>query len=173
MVASPLGGLQIIAVHLNELPGQRAQIVDSDCPNHVKDEVNAWGMVERIVSLPLAQAVELFNSEAKRLAVFMQVELALDEPHPFFTSPGLGDRLSETLRHLWWYYFRDQGWTRLKQCQVCHAWFVDPAKNKSTTRCSPACTRKWWTRSRRRQEGHKQYTKRTNQRGGAHSTKTR
>ena len=81
--------------------------------------------------------------------------------------------MSETLRHLWWYYFRDQGWTRLKQCQVCHAWFVDLAKNKSTTRCSPACTRKWWTRSRRRQEGHKQYTKRTNQRGGAHSTKTR
>jgi hypothetical protein len=173
VLASPLGGLQVIAAHLNELPGQRAQVVESGCPNHVKGEVAAWEIVERIVSLPLAHAAELFNSEAKRLAVFMQVELAPEEPHPFLASPGSGDRLSETLRHLWWYYFRDQGWTRLKRCPVCLAWFVDTAKNKSTTRCSTACTAKWWTRSRRKQEGHKQYTTSATQPGGSHGTKRR
>jgi len=82
VLASPLGGLQIIAAHLNELSGQRAQLIESDCPSHIKDEVDAWEKAEHIVMQPLAQAVELFNTEASRLPMLVQVELVQGERGP-------------------------------------------------------------------------------------------
>jgi hypothetical protein len=158
VLASPLGGLQVIAAHLNELPGQRAQAVNlkgSDWATHLKDEVDAWRWAEHLVTQPLAQAVDLFNAQARQLPVLMQVELAPKDPHSFLAPLDRGgDRQGDMLRHLWWYYFHGNVWTRLKRCPVCRAWFVDTSKNKVTARCSARCTAQWWSRSRRKEAGH-------------------
>ena len=169
VLASPLGGLQVIAAHLNELPGQRAQVVESDCPRHVKDEVDAWERAERIVSQPLVEAVDLFNGEAKMLPMFVQVELVQDETSTFIASREKhGDQREDMLRHLWWYYFPKNEWRRLKNCPVCHNWFVDMSKNRVTARCSSECTAQWWNRDRRKEAGHTLKTK-----GGKYGTKRR
>ena len=168
VLASPLGGLQVIAAHLNELPDQRAQVVESDCPSHVKDEVAAWERAERIVTAqPLAQAVEMFNSEARACPMHLQVELVQDETSTFIASQERhGDRRGDVLRYLWWYYFPKNEWRRLKNCPVCQSWFVDTSKNRVTVRCSSACTAKWWNRDRRKEAGHTH-----TQKGGSHGTK--
>jgi hypothetical protein len=43
---------------------------------------------------------------------------------------------------------------RLKRCPQCQRWFVDVSRNCKATRCSMACTNKWWTRERRMAAGH-------------------
>lgn len=44
---------------------------------------------------------------------------------------------------------------RFKRCPQCKRWFVDESKNRTGVRCSAACTNKWWTRARRRANGHR------------------
>lgn len=152
---SPLGGLQILAAHLNQLPGLRAELDQPGCPAHFKDEVAAWERVEDIITHSPAQAVDLFNEQAKHLPMLLQVEWALEEPAPFIASlKKSGDQHGEALRHLWWYYFRGKGWTRIRRCPVCFSWFVDTSKNRVTVRCSSACTAKWWSRDRRKNANH-------------------
>lgn len=156
VLASPLGGLQIIAGHLNELTGLRSQFVESDRPSFVKDEVEAWELAERIVSQPLAQAVDLYNGEARKLPMLVQVELVQGETSTFLASQEKhGDRRGDVLRHLWWYYFPKNDWRRLKNCPVCRNWFVDTSKNRVTARCSSECTAHWWSRDRRKAAGHR------------------
>jgi hypothetical protein len=46
---------------------------------------------------------------------------------------------------LWEVFYRRLDLTRLKECTVCHKWFVDHSKNKSKVRCSTACTSKRWS----------------------------
>lgn len=156
VLASPLGGLQIIAGHLNELTGLRSQFVESDRPSFVKDEVDAWELAERIVSQPLAQAVDLFNEEARSLPMLLQAELVQGETSTFIASSAKhGNRREDVLRNLWWYYFPKNDWRRLKNCLVCHNWFVDTSKNRVTVRCSSECTAQWWSRTRRKEAGHR------------------
>lgn len=167
---SPLGGLQILAAHLNELPGQRAQMLDPDCPTYLREEIAAWEVVEHIVTRPLPQAVDLFNAQARLLPMLLQVELVQGDPAPFIAScETRSDRRGEVLRPLWWYYFRKNGWARLKTCPVCDVWFVDVSKNRVTARCSSACTAKWWSREKRKEAGHTL----TPKGGKSHGTKRR
>ena len=133
----------------------------------VAREAEAWGVAEEIVSLSsLSQASRAFTRYCKDHPVTMFAEYpVMDiEKARFVESPlkppniGLTSRneIGNALCHLARYYFVDQGWVRLKRCQLCKTWFVDTTKNKSTARCSTSCTNRWWDRNRRRQEGHKQ-----------------
>lgn len=46
---------------------------------------------------------------------------------------------------LWEVFYRSIDLTRLKNCPICHRWFVDHSKNKTKIRCSAACTSKRWS----------------------------
>lgn len=46
---------------------------------------------------------------------------------------------------LWEVFYRAIDLTRLKNCPICHRWFVDHSKNKTKIRCSAACTSKRWS----------------------------
>ena len=173
VVNSPFRGLQMLASHLNELPGLQAELADPDCPGHTREEVKAWEKVVQILSKPLPQAIDRFNAEAKRLPMVLQVELAQDEPHPVLAvHHRRGEQRAKALRLLWWHLFHDRGWSRLKPCHVCGTWFVDLAKNKVTTRCSAACTAKWWSRDRRKASGHNVIPA-NKKKGGSHVAKKR
>jgi len=56
--------------------------------------------------------------------------------------------------YLWEYFFRNNGWERLKQCPRCGKWFVDDSRNKKKERCSLHCTNRWWSWGRRKEAGH-------------------
>jgi hypothetical protein len=162
VLMSPLGGLQAIASWLNQLPGLRTELAYPDCPSHISEEVEAWTLAESIASGSPAKGMERFNAEAAHHPVHLSIEMApidvegTEEPRPFLAPLNrTGDTKGKVLRDLWWYYFRGQGWERLKRCQVCAAWFVDTTKNKSMVRCSAGCTSKWWTRDQRKAHGHK------------------
>jgi hypothetical protein len=162
ILMSPLGGLQTIASHLNELPGLRTELAYPECPPHITDEIEAWALAESIVSGSPAEGMERFNVEAAQHPVRLSIEMApvnvegTEEPRPFLAPLNrASDTRGKVLRDLWWYYFRGQGWERLKRCQVCGTWFVDTTKNKSMVRCSARCTTKWWTRDQRKAHGHK------------------
>lgn len=157
---SQFAGLQAIADNLNGLPDLRIEIAERDCPQIRRDEFEAWQFAETIVSAPsLFEASKTFTPIAIDNPVALFVEIWEGEkPHTGVTSLNV---IGDALRHLWLYYFQDGGWERLKRCSVCPNWFVDIAKNKSTARCSASCTAKWWSRSRRKEQGHKQSTKRT------------
>jgi len=175
VLASPLGGLQVIAAHLNQLPGQRAQCQEPDCPEHIKEEVHTWEFAERVVTQSLAQGVELFNAEARHTPMFLQVEHVQGEASTFLASCEMrDDRRGDVLRHLWWYYFHAKVGVRLKRCPVCQNFFVDTSKNRVTVRCSTACTDEWWTRARRKDAGHKlNSAARTHKGGKSHGAKKR
>ena len=55
---------------------------------------------------------------------------------------------------LWEMFYRNLDLTRLKNCSVCHRWFVDHSKNKSKTRCSARCTSRRWSWEARKKAGH-------------------
>lgn len=131
------GGLQHIADRLRGLPDLHP--VD-------KETVAAWALVEAIVNAPSrASAAELFTKAASQYPVTMVVEYPV---HAIVSSRDAG---GSALWHLWRFYFQDVGWLRLKRCLLCQAWFVDTSKNRSTARCSDACTWKWWSRNRRKE----------------------
>jgi hypothetical protein len=75
--------------------------------------------------------------------------------------------------HLWEYFFRNNGWERLKQCPQCGKWFVDDSRNKKKERCSVQCTDRWWSWGRRREAGHHQWGKSQKLRKKAFSHKRR
>lgn len=168
VLRSKLGGLQVIASHLNQFTDEG--IISSN-EKEMKEMVEAWKMVEAIVSCSsLEEASACFNVQAKKQAVYMYVEYPVkgieknkngleqfvDYPHSPPNAAIAADSTSGTaLWHLWLFYFRDDGWLRLKRCPVCRTWFVDTSKNKSTRRCSEKCTWRYWSRDRRKEEHSK------------------
>ena len=68
----------------------------------------------------------------------------------FRTETTTGSILS-----LIWRIFINGDWKRFKQCPQCKKWFVDKTRNKKKDRCSAHCTWQWWSRERRKEEGHK------------------
>jgi hypothetical protein len=66
---------------------------------------------------------------------------------------------------LWQSYFLENGWRRLKNCPVCHKWFVDHTSDMRKARCSDPCTNRWWNYDRRKEAG---YSRCKN--GGYHGT---
>jgi len=52
------------------------------------------------------------------------------------------------------YFPPGDGWQRLKRCPQCNKWFYDRTRNKKRDRCSRHCTWLWWSRERRKEEGH-------------------
>jgi predicted RNA-binding Zn ribbon-like protein len=58
-------------------------------------------------------------------------------------------------RTLLTYVAGDPQWARLKRCEQCTRWFVDTSRSNIARRCSPDCTSRWWTRTRRRAAGHR------------------
>jgi hypothetical protein len=169
---SPLGGLQVIADNLNDLPDLRTLVAGRDCDPLEKENCETWTLAETIVSEPsLSRASKKFNRHAQNHPVTMFVEYPVmgikkgSEPEadrssaknkePPHTAVASRDAIGTALWHLWLFYFQDYGWERLKRCAVCPRWFVDMSKNRKTARCSSACTWKWWSRDRRKNAGHR------------------
>lgn len=146
---SPFDGLWAIAAHLNGLPDLGVEAPGRDYPLALHESFTAWTLAKSIVSASsLVQAGKTFTDYAAQHPVNMYVEVTEETPRTAFSSR---DEIGTALWHLWLFYFRDHGWERLKPCPICHIWFVDTSKNRSTARCSSACTWKWWSRSRRKQ----------------------
>jgi hypothetical protein len=64
---------------------------------------------------------------------------------PFSVVTGTGKELDTILWLLWEVFYRAIDLTRLKNCPVCHRWFVDHSKNKSKVWCSARCTWQRWS----------------------------
>jgi hypothetical protein len=103
-----------------------------------------------------AFAIQTFNDLAKKNPVTLGVtgrkissklEVIPDQQKPTTTS--------WVLLLLWEYYFKGDGWKRIKRCPICEKWFVDETTNRTKIRCSEHCTAVWWNRSRRKEAGHK------------------
>lgn len=73
------------------------------------------------------------------------------EKYPLDRSPMW--RTGETLRVIA-EFFDGDNWERIKRCPQCGNWFVDYSRNKGKERCSKGCTNRWWSRDRRKKEGH-------------------
>lgn len=65
---------------------------------------------------------------------------------------------------LWDVIFRRKGYERVRECLQCEKWFVDMSDNKKTLYCPGSCRNAYWTRSRRREAGHKSQPKKRNAR---------
>lgn len=139
--ASPLGALQMIAKHMNSFS-------DGITPTPERE----WELAKTIVETKsLAKKIERFNEEAEKFTVCLWIEKKGKAPRPSETSH---DQTGAVLLHLWRYYFRDEGWLRLKRCLQCKDWFVDATLNKSAVRCSIGCNSLWWNRKRRAEKNH-------------------
>jgi hypothetical protein len=68
---------------------------------------------------------------------------------------------------LWEILYRHIDMTRLKNCPVCHKWFVDRSKNKSKIRCSARCTSQRWSWTERKNANHHQPSNKS--KGGNHA----
>ncbi len=138
---SRLGGLQYVANGMNTFKGQYAT------------EDKEWEMAEKIVEeKSLSKQIGRFNEWAKKYPVELVIEKDGKLPRPFESSPS---EQANALLHLWRYYFRDEGWIRLKRCPQCKEWFVDSTRNRSAIRCSVGCNDLWWSRNRRKKANHK------------------
>lgn len=166
------GGLANLARRLNEIPVYRAAASEVKLERWEREQaierLRAWELAENIIeSTSLMRAAEQFTDCAKEYPSRMEVLWHASQPIAVLSMP-----LRETevaLHSVWNYFFHSQGWTRLKRCKLCGKWFLDTSKNKSTVRCSRACTWKWWSRDRRRAASHTAQTK-----GGArHGKKKR
>jgi predicted RNA-binding Zn ribbon-like protein len=124
---------------------------------------DAWQIIEQIVTLgeagKLRDAVKQFTAQAVQHPLRMKVIIkraaskqAMEESVPLLEFPVTP--LDIALNIVWDYYFRNQGWTRLKRCPVCQTWFVDTTRNKSMLRCSRECTLRWWDYNQRKKAGH-------------------
>lgn len=140
---SSLGGLQYIATGMNTYNGQYST-ADGE-----------WEIVEAILKAKsLPQRMHLFEEHAKRYPVCLTVRETDKSrlPKPSLSS---NEPQGDVLKQLWWSYFRDEGWRRLKRCLQCQDWFVDSTRNKSAVRCSVGCNSLWWSRDRRKKANHK------------------
>jgi len=87
-------------------------------------------------------------------------------PLPEFA--GMSEGVDRILWLLWEVFYRDIDLTRLKNCPICHKWFVDHSKNKSKVRCSARCTWQRWSWEARKAGLGKRKTK-----GGKHAKATK
>lgn len=143
---SPRGGLQDIADHMNNFS-------DGLYPTPERE----WELAKTILETKsLAKQIESFNKEAEKVSVCLWIDRKGKVPRPSETSK---DQKGNALLHLWRYYFRDEGWVRLKRCLQCKDWFVDSTLNRSAVRCSAGCNWVWWARKRREDAGHKHQKK--------------
>lgn len=101
-------------------------------------------------------AIGVFNDLAEKNPVSLKLIAQKSKSGQIEVIPGHepSTLTGSILLFLWQYYFKDNGWERLKRCPTCKKWFVDETKNKSKERCSNHCTWLWWTRSRRKEAGH-------------------
>jgi len=140
---SRFGGLEVIAFSLNTYRGEHATTSKE------------WELIENIVKAKsLPQKMKIFEEAADQYPVSLTVR---DTDKSKTPAPGIASRdpQGDALKQLWWSYFRDSGWERLKQCSVCEQWFVDVSNNKGTLRCSPACTWTYWNRQRSKPDAPK------------------
>lgn len=109
-------------------------------------------------------AIDKFNSLAKENPVSLEIMikkskkgLSIYNGGPtveIFAGHNPTSSMQSALWFLWRFYFQNKGWDRLKRCPQCRKWFVDQTKNKKKDRCSKHCTWQWWSRDRRKKEGH-------------------
>lgn len=157
--------LENLAARLNDLPKYRQRSVDAteETERNWNGELaKGWGLIEEILALgTLREQSARFTLLASSHPVFQRVTMrkvterqsGSIQPVPSLSVPH--SVCGHALDTLWDCYFHDQGWTRLRRCAVCQTWFVDPTDNRRKERCSAECTMVWWSRSRRKQAGHK------------------
>jgi len=110
-------------------------------------------------------AIHRFNNLAKENPVSLEITmkkakkgLSIYEGGPsveILAGHNRASLMQSVLWFLWRFYFQNEGWDRLKRCPQCRKWFVDRTKNRKKDRCSEHCTWQWWSRDRRKKEGHK------------------
>jgi len=173
--------LKLLAITLNDLSVEKGRYPDLDRLEEVISMVvSAPTMTEK--KRRLISTAELFNDFALKYPVPLMVT-----PEPLTaTAVGLVERI-KILRDFFKKYsffedspawvkgsilrtiamfFDGDNWERIKRCPQCGNWFVDNSKNKSKERCSKSCTNRWWSRDRRKQEGHGKGKKRRKRREG-------
>lgn len=128
-----------------------------------------WDLNKRT---PLPEvAVEVFNELAEKNPISLKLDVKKTEK-TIEPSPGHypTTEMQEALWFLWNFFFSERGWERLKRCPKCMKWFVDDTRNKRKIRCSRHCTWQWWSRDRRKQEGHGKGKRRKEVNHGSHKT---
>jgi len=155
---------RLLVRSLNLLPGFVSKVAElprnsADRPGLLR-QLNAWRTVAAILepSLPLLPHGELsdqtrlrFNEFAKRCHIDFQLEVArIAEQSVLAPQYSSRDERGEALVLLW-HVIENNSLDRLKRCRQCGRWFADRSRNSSGTRCSRACTDRWWNRKRRKQ----------------------
>jgi hypothetical protein len=124
----------------------------------------AWTKAEAIISIvaeaptkaeSLDRAIAAFKALRRDCPVFLDLIRRGKEIERTATPPA-GDDLGHVLWILWWVYFPREGRERLKRCRLaeCRKWFVDETKSNTQLQCSTACKWRYWSWSKRREEGH-------------------
>jgi hypothetical protein len=118
---------------------------DTPCLLRIEGIERAGGNIEvRATHIPLPLPL-LMRKEAKGLGITDRAIEGLVE-HSYAED--------KILWLLWEVFYRAIDVTRLKNCPVCHKWFVDHTKNKTKIRCSARCTWQRWSWEARKEAGH-------------------
>ena len=100
-------------------------------------------------------AMDRFNRLADRSRVRLSLfAIGTFLMHTWSTEGGDGAE-GVHLQRLWEVLGTPGAVDRLKRCAQCRNWFADLTQNRSKTRCSSACTWRWWNRARRRDSRHR------------------
>ena len=129
------------------LYGVNKFLQDIPCILRVEGIERAGGNIEvRATHIPLPLA-RLMEEEVKALGITDQAIEGLVE------ATYAEDKI---LWLLWEVLYRGIDLTRLKNCSVCHTWFVDHSKSATKVRCSAVCTSQRWSWAERKKAGHSQ-----------------
>ncbi|MBI4636283.1 MAG: CGNR zinc finger domain-containing protein [Candidatus Rokubacteria bacterium] len=140
----------------NSLWDWATQLV-TECCRHAAQVPKGPGIRRRLPVPP--RVVRRFNELAVGSPVRLVLAEALIGGRHRVTWPGVDwlDVPGFVVRLLWFDYFQNPEWPRLKKCEYppCGHWFVDATRNLSARRCSARCTNRTWNRGRRRTAGQR------------------
>jgi hypothetical protein len=165
--------LRDLASTLNELSSKKGSNPDLD-------------KLEEVISLVVSAPTVAEKKKQLVSTAYLFNDLGIKYPFPpIVTVGGLAERIimirgylekysldrspafstGETLRIIA-KFFDGDNYERIKRCPQCGNWFVDYSRNKGKQRCSKSCTNRWWSRGRRKQEGHGKGKKRRKRKEG-------
>jgi predicted RNA-binding Zn ribbon-like protein len=153
--------LRLLASTLNELSSKKGSNPDLD-------------KLEEVISMVVSAHTRAEKKKRLISTAYLFNHLAIKYPIPLMVMAGdLVQRIKMTRDYFEMYhfdrspawstgdvlrriaiFFDGDNWERIKRCPQCGNWFADYSRNKGKERCSKSCTNRWWSRDRRKQEGH-------------------